>query len=173
MYYSSLLNVPGATNVVLEQLRLEENRQIYTSIKNSNGLFRFKSKQLFLILEHGHIYKTSGTLLYIDNVQLALMNISNIEMDEFYSRSPGGVVNVIGLDSCYLSIKDSSFRNGYNYEYGGILFIVEKNATVTIQNTTIHNISSSKPCGAVCIQSDPEDHPESKNPKRNFFVFYV
>ena len=167
----SVINVAGATNVVLEQLRLEENRQIYTSIKNSNGLFRFKSKQLFLILEHGHIYKTSGTLLYIDNVQLALMNISNIEMDEFYSRSPGGVVNVIGLDSCYLSIKDSSFRNGYNYEYGGILFIVEKNATVTIQNTTIHNISSSKSCGAVCIQSDPEDHPESKNPKRNFFVF--
>ena len=168
----SVINVPGATNVVLEQLRLEENRQIYTSIKNYNGLFRFKSKQLFLILEHGHIYKTTGTLLCVNNVQLAVMNISNIEMDDFYSGTPGGgVVNVVGLDSCYLSIKDSSFRNVNNYDVGGILLIVAKNATLTIQNSTIHNISSSSSGGAVYIQSDPKDYPQPTNPNRNFVVF--
>ena len=79
----TVINVLGATKVLLKQLRLEENRQIYTSIKSYNGLFRFKSKQLFFILEHGHIYKTSGTLLCVNSVQLAVMNISNIEMDEF------------------------------------------------------------------------------------------
>ena len=168
----TVINALGATNVLFKQLRLEENRQIYPGInKNYNGLFRFKSKQLFLIWEHGHIYETSGTLLYIVNVQLAVMNISNIEMDDFYSRSPGGVANVVGLDSCYLSIKDSSFRNGINYNYGGILFIVAKNATLIIQNSTIHNISSSGSGGAVYIQSDPKNYPRSTNPNRNFFVF--
>ena len=168
----TIINVLGATHVLLKQLRLEKNRQKNPSIKKYIGLFRFKSAQLILKLEYGFIYKTSGTLLSVDRVQLAVMNISNIEMDDFYSGSPGGgVVSVTGLDSCYLSIKDSSFRNGYNYEYGGIVLIVAKNATVTIQNSNIHNISSSKSCGAVCIQSDPKNYPESKNLKRNFFVF--
>ena len=167
----TVINVLGATNVLLKQLMLEKNRQIYTSIENYNGLFRFKSKQLFLILEHGHIYKTSGTLLYVDSVQLAVMNISNIEMDEFYSRSPGGAVNVARLDSCYLTIKDSSFRNGNNYDFGGILFIAAKNATLIIQNSTIHSISSSSSGGAVYIQSDSKDYPQPTNPNRNFFVF--
>ena len=168
----TVINVLGGTNVLLKQLMLKENRQIYTSIKNYNGLFCFKSKQLFLILDHGHIYKTTGTLLYVNNVQLAVMNISNIEMDEFYSRSPGGgIVNVIRLDSCHQSIKDSSFRNGNNYDNGGILFIAAKNTTLIIQNSTIHNISSSNSGGAVYIQSDPKDYPQPTNPNRNFVVF--
>ena len=153
----SVKNAFGATHVLLKQLRLEENKQTNSSIKNYNGLFRFKSAQLILKLEYGFIYKTSGTFLYV-NGQLAEINISNVEVDEFYSGSPGGgVVNVIKLDSCYLSIKDSSFRNGNNYDEGGILYISAKNATLTIQNSTIHNISSSVSGGAVLIKSDPKD----------------
>ena len=166
----TVINVLGRTNVLLKQLMLEENRQIYTSIKNYNGLFCFTSKQLFLILEHGHIYKTSGTLLYVIRGQSAKINISNTEVDEFYSSSPGGgVVTVIRLDSCHLSIKDSSFRNGNNYDLGGILCIAAKNTTLTIQNSTIHNISSSDSGGAVFIKSDPKDYPQPTN--KNFFVF--
>ena len=168
----TVLNVFGATNVLLKQLRLKENRQTNPSIKNYNGLFRFKSAQLFLRLEYGFIYKTSGTLMYVMSGQSAKINISNTEVDEFYSGSAGGgVVNVMKLDSCYLLIKDSSFRNGNNYHYGGILLIATKNATITIQNSTIHNIFSSITGGAVYIQSDPKDYPDSKNSKRNFFVF--
>ena len=169
----SVANVLGATNVSLKQLTLKENRLINPSIKNYTGLFRFAAPQLFLRLEHGYVYKTSGTFINVmSGYQLVKINISNIEMSEFYSSSPGGgVVNVIRYDSRYLSIKDSSFRNGNNYDFGGILFVAAKNATVTIQNSTIHNISSSNSGGAVFIQSDPKDYPESKNPNRNFFVF--
>ena len=166
----SVRNVLGATNVLLKQLRLKENRQINPSIKNYNGLFRFQSAQLVLKLEYGYIYKTSGTFLYVMSGQSAKINISNTEVDEFYSGSPGGgVVNVIRLDSCYLSIKGSSFRNGYNYDLGGILLIAAKNATLTIQNSTIHNISSSDSGGAVFIKSDPKNYPQPTN--KNFFVF--
>ena len=166
----SVKNVLGVTNVLLKQLRLKENRQTNPTIKNYNGLFSFKSAQLVLKLENGFIYKTSGTFLYVNNGLLAKINISNIEMNEFYSGSPGGgVVNVIRLDSCYLSIKDSSFRNGNNYGFGGIIFIGAKNATLTIQNSTFYNISSSSSGGAVYIQSDPKDYPQPT--KKNFFVF--
>ena len=166
----SVRNVLGATNVLLKQLRLKENRQINPSIKNYNGLFHFQSAQLVLKLEYGYIHKTSGTFLYVMSGQSAKINISNTEVDEFYSGSlGGGVVNVIRLDSCYLSIKDSSFRNGYNYDLGGILLIAAKNATLTIQNSTIHNISSSDSGGAVFIKSDPKNYPQPTN--KNFFVF--
>ena len=165
-------NLYGATNVSLKQFRMEENRQINPSIKRYSGLFLFISHHLFLRLEYGYIYKTSATFLCITRVQLAAIKISNIDMDKFYSGSPGGgVVNAIRLDSCYLSIKDSSFRNGKNYEYGGILFIVAKKSVLTIQNSTIHNISSSSSGGAVYIQSDPKDYPQSTNRNRIFFVF--
>ena len=168
----SVRNVLGATNVLLKQLRLKENRQINPSIKNCSGLFRFQSAQLVLKLEYGYIHKTSGTFLYVMSGQSAKINISNTEVDEFYSGSPGGgVVNVIRLDSCYLSIKDSSFRNGYNYDLGGILLIVAKNATLTIQNSTIHNIFSSNTGGAVYIQSNPNNYLQSTNPNKNFVVF--
>ena len=104
--------------------------------------------------------------------QSAEINISNVEMDEFFSGSPGGgVINVIRLDSCYLSIKNSSFRNGNNYGAGGILCIIAKKAALSIQNSTIHNISSSNSGGAVYIQSNPKDYQQSTNPNRNFFVF--
>ena len=118
----SVINLSGGTKVLLKQLRLKENRQTNPSIRNYNGLFVFKTAQLVLKLECGYIYKTSGTFLYVMSGQSAKINISDKEVDEFYSGSPGGgVVNVIRLDSCYVSIKDSSFRNGYNYDLGGIL----------------------------------------------------
>ena len=89
--------------------------------------------QLFLRLEYGNIYKTSATFVYVMSGQSAEINISNVEVDEFYSGSPGGhVINEIELDSCHLSIKDSSFHNGRNYGAGGILFIGAKNAALTI-----------------------------------------
>ena len=165
-------NALGATNVYLKQLRLKENRQTNPSIKYYNGLFLFKSAQLILKLEYGFIYKTSGTFLYVVRGPLAKINISNIEMNEFYSGNRGGgVVNVVGLDSCHLSLKDSSFRNGINLGIGGILFIVAKNQTVTIQNSTIHNIYSSIEGGAMYIKSDPEDYRHSTSPKTDFFLF--
>ena len=169
----SVANELGTTNVSLKQLTLKENRLINPSIKNYTGLFRFAAPQLFLRLECGYVYKTSGTFVNVmSGYQLVKIHISNIEMNEFYSSSPGGgVVNVIRYDSCYLSIKDSSFRNGNNYGLGGILFIAAKNATLTIQNSTIHNISSSNSGGAVYIQSDPKDYPEPDNTEKNFFVF--
>ena len=171
----SVINEVGATNVFLKQLRLTENGPTNPSIGNYNVLFGFKSAQLVFKLEHSFIYKTSGIFLCVMRGQLSAMsakiNISNVEMNEFYSGSPsGGVVNVIKLDSCYLSIKDSSFRNGINYGYGGILHILAKKATLVIQNTTIHNISSSRSGGAMYIQSNPTYYP-STNPNKNFFIF--
>ena len=58
-------------------------------------------------MEYGFVYRTSGTLLNVTSgSKLAEINISNIEIDEFCSGSPGGsVVNLIKVDSCYLSIK--------------------------------------------------------------------
>ena len=166
----SVINLSGGTKVLLKQLRLKENRQTNPSIRNYNGLFVFKTAQLVLKLECGFIYKTSGTFLYVTSGQSAKINISDIEVDEFYSGSHGGgVVNVIRLDSCHLSIKDSSFRNGNNYDLGGILCIAAKNTTLTIQNSTIHNISSSESGGAVLIRSDPKNYPQPTN--KNFFVF--
>ena len=164
-------NVLGATNVLLKQLRLKENWQTNPNIKKYTGLFRFISAQLVLKLEYGFIYKTTGTFLYVSSGQLAEINILNLEMNEFYSGSFGGVVSVAGLYSCYLSIKNSLFRNGNNYGFGGILFILAKNSTITIQNSTNQNISSSESGGALYIQSNPENYPQSTNLDRNFIVF--
>ena len=167
-----IANKLGTTNVLLKQLRMEENRQINPSIELYNGLFCFKTAQLFLRLEYGFIYRSSGTLLNVmSGSKLAEINISNIEIDEFYSgNSGGGVVNVVEVDSCSLSIKDSSFRNGNNNGVGGILFIDTKNLMLTIRNSTIHNISSSKSGGAVFIQSIPNDDVQSTNRNRHLIV---
>ena len=161
----------GVTTVLLRQIRLEENRQLNPSTKRYNGLFRFKSEKLFLRLEQGIIYKTSATLLYVADLQLAEINILNVYVDEFYSGSPGGgVMNLIRTDLCYLLIKDSSFRNGKNYMRGAILFISGKIAVLTIKNSTIHNVSSTNSGGAIHIESDPKHYPQSWNHNRNFFV---
>ena len=167
----SVENKFGVTTVLLRQIRLEENRQLNPSTKRYNGLFRFKSEKLFLKLEQGIIYKTSATLLYVADLQLAEINILNVYVDEFYSGSPGGgVMNLIRTDLCYLLIKDSSFRNGKNYMRGAILFISGKIAVLTIQNSTIHNVSSTNSGGAIHIESDPKHYPQSWNHNRNFFV---
>ena len=120
----SVENVLGATNVFLKQIKLKENRQMYpsTNMYSNICLFCFKSWRFFLRLEHGFIYKTSGTFVNVMTGQLAKIYISNTEVDEFFSDSPGGgVVNVKRRDSCYLSTKDSSLRNGNNYGAVGIL----------------------------------------------------
>ena len=161
----------GVTIVLLRQIRLEENRQLNPSTKRYNGLFRFKSEKLFLRLEQGIIYKTSATLLYVAGLQLAEINISNVDIDEFYSGSPGGgVMNLIRTDLCYLLIKDSSFRNGKNYRHGAVVHIYAKTAVLTIQNSTIHNVSSTNSGGAMYIESNPKHYPQSWNHNRNFFV---
>ena len=161
----------GATNVLLKQLTLEENRKINPRIKVYTGLFRLQSARLSLTLENGFIYRTSATLICVSG-QLAAISIANVEVVDFYSGSPGGgVVNVFRLGLCYLEIKNSSFRNVNNYDNGGVVFIIANIATLTIQNSTVHNISTSESGGTVCIQSDPKDYSQSLNRNRNFFVF--
>ena len=161
----------GVTNVLLRQIRLEENSQLNPNTTHSNGLFRFESEKLILRLEQAIIYKTSATLLYVARLQLAEINILNVDIDEFYSGSSGGgVVNLIRTDLCYLLIKDSSFRNGKNYGQGAVLCSYAKTAVLTIQNSTIHNVSSTDSGGAVHIESYPKYYPQSWNNNRNFFV---
>ena len=165
-----VVNKLGTTKVLLKHLTLKENMQIDPSTEFYAGLFTFISVELFFSLEYGSIYKTSGTFLHVMRGHSAKVNISNIGMNEFYSGSPGGgVVNVIKVDSCYLSIKDSSFRNGNNYDAGGIIYIDAKNATLTIQNSSIHNISSSKR-GAVFIKSISNDYVQPTNRNKRFIV---
>ena len=65
------------------------------------------------------------------------------------------------------------FRNVKNYSAGGILFILAKNATPTIQNSTVRNISISNTGDAVYIRSNLKDYPQSTNPDRNLVVFYA
>ena len=87
----------GATNVLLKQLRLEENRKINPRTKVCTGLFRLQSTRLSLTLENGFIYKTSATLIFVSG-QLAVISIASVEVVDFYSGSPGGgVVNVFRL----------------------------------------------------------------------------
>ena len=168
----SVYSAGGTTNVLLKQLKLNENGQICPSIKKCNDrLFRFESTRLFFRLEYGFIYKTSGTFLNVINGQFAEINISDTEIDQFHSDSRGGgVVNIVRLDSCSLLIVHSSFRNGNTYGPGGVFSIVAKNAKLTIQNSTIHNISCSNSGGAVFIQSNPNDYRRSTNRKKHFFV---
>ena len=166
-----VINRNGNTNVLLKNIRLEENRQTYSSKRFVSGLFLLVSRQLSLRLEYGYFYKTFATFLRATLGQSAEMSISNVDMDGFNTTNPGagGLINLDKIDSCYLSIKDCSFRNGNSHGAGGILILVAKHLVLTIQNSIIHNIFSSYIGGAVYIKSKPRDELQSTN--RNFYVF--
>jgi hypothetical protein len=165
-----VVNKLGTTNFLLNQFRLEENSHTNPSIEEYDGLFRLLSAWVFIRLEYGFVYKTSSTFLTVTG-NSSQINISNIQVDGFYSVTPGGgVVDVIQSDSCYLSIKDSSFRNGNNYGTGdGVLSIVVPNSMLTIQNSTIQNISNFAGV-TVFIQSLRSAYLQSTNHNKKFFV---
>jgi hypothetical protein len=162
-----VVNQLGTTNFLLNQFRMEENSHTNPSIEEYDGLFRLLSAWVFMRLEHGLVYKTSSTFLTVTGYS-AQINISNIQVDGFYSVTRGGgVVNVIQNDSCYLSIKDSSFRNGNNNGPGGVVSIVVPNSVLIIQNSTIQNIIG---FFTVLIQSQWNAYLQSTNHSKSFFV---
>ena len=157
-------NKLGTTNFKLNQLHLEENNQIKKSSKDVfDGVFNICAARISVTLKDGFIFQTSARFLSGIG-QSAKINISNIEVDGFSSPLPGGgVFNLFQSDSCSLSIKDSSFRNGNNHGKGGIIFLTAPNSTLIIQNSTIFNTSSSKEGGAVYIESAPADYKSRTN----------
>jgi hypothetical protein len=166
----AVVNQLGTTNFFLNQFRLEENGDTNPSIVEYDGLFRLLSAWVFMKLEYGFVYKTSSTFLTVTG-NSSQINISNIQMDGFYSVTRGGgVINVNQSDSCYLSIKDSSFRNGNNNGAGGVVSIAVPNLVLTIQNSTIQNISSSNSGGAVFIRSQQNAYLQSWNRSKHFLV---
>ena len=163
-----VMNDLGTTNILLRELKLKEN-----TIKSGNegygGIFVLFSAQAFIQLENGFFHKTFATLLKVAGLS-AEINISNTVVNEFYSIASGGVLYLIQQDSCYLSIKDSSFRNGKNKGTGGVVSMIAPILVLTIQNSTIRNISSSSSGGAVFLKSRKNAHLQSLN-KKNFIVF--
>ena len=145
-------NSLGTTNVLINQIKMEENWQKPGFAFGC--VFYLRSDRVFMSLKYGFIFKTFGTFLYVES-RLAEVNISNIEVDEFYSSLyNGSVFSFTNPDSCSLSIEDSSFRNGNSDGRGGVVFMLTPNSTLTIQNSTIYNISSSSFGGAVYIVSN-------------------
>jgi hypothetical protein len=164
-----VVNKLGTTNFLLNQFRLEENPSTNPSIKEFDSLFRLVSAWVFIRLEYGFVYKTSSTFLTVTGYS-AQINISNIQVDGFYSvTSGGGVVNLFQSDSCYLSIKDSSFRNGNNNGTGGVVSITAPYSALTIQNSTVQNISNFAGF-AVYIKSQRNAYFQSSNHFKIFFV---
>ena len=147
--FFEVTNGLGTTNVLINQIKLEENWQKPGFALG--GVFYLRSDRVFMSLKYGFIFKTSGTFLYVES-RLAEVNISNIEVDEFYSSVyKGRVFSLINLDSCSSSIENSSFRSGNNHRRGGVVFMLTPNSTLTIQNSTIYNISSFSNGGAVKV----------------------
>ena len=165
-----VVNKLGTTNISLNQFRLEENSHTNPSIEEYGGLFRILSAWVFMRLEYGFVYRTSSTFLTMSGYS-AQIDISSVQVDGFVSVTPGGgVVNLVESDSCYLSIKDSTFSNGNNNGTGGVVSIVTPNLMLTIQNSTIQNISSSKSGGAVYIRSQRNAYSQSLNRSKTFCV---
>ena len=132
----------GTTHVLLKHLRFEENRDKNPILEQYGGVLRLVSARVFLRMEYGIIYNTFATFLYLTG-QWAQIKISNIDVEDFYSAAPtGGVLNFIQIESCFLLIKNSSFRDVSNHGAGGVVLISSPNSTVTIQNSTFHNVSS-------------------------------
>ncbi|CAB4002939.1 Hypothetical predicted protein, partial [Paramuricea clavata] len=164
-----VINKSGNTNFLLNQFRMEENSHTNPSIEEYDGLFYLLSAWVFMRLEYGFVYKTSSTFITVTGYS-AQINISNTQVDGFYSVTRGGgVVNLVQSDSCYLSIKDSFFRNGNNNGTGaGVFSIFVPNSVLTIQNSIIQNISDSG--GTVYIQSQRNAYLQSSNHSKKFFV---
>ena len=163
-------NELGTTNISFDQLKLEENSKNESSTNVFGGAFIVRSALVFMSLKYSFIFNTSNTFLRVIG-QSAEINISNIKVDGYYSSNlGGGVVDLFQLDSCSLSIKDSSFRNGNINGDGGVVSMLAPNSTLIIQNSIIDNTSSSHYGGAVFILSTAIDYKQSTKRTKNFFV---
>ena len=163
-------NELGTTNISFHQLKLEENSKNGSSTNVFGGAFIVRSALVFMSLKYSFIFKTSTTFLRVIG-RSAEIDISNIKVDGYCSPIfGGGVVDLLQRDSCSLSIKDSSFRNGNINGAGGVVFILAPNSTLIIQNSTINNTSSSGNGGAVCILSIAIDYKQSTKRTKIFFV---
>ena len=152
------INTLGTTNVLLSQIQLVANSQTNRSIKVYDGAFRVISTRVFLSFEYGSIFAIGTTFLSIVG-HSAEIYISNIDVNGFFSSTPGGGVFDAFLNySCSLLITHSSFRNGKNSGNGGIVSIDAPNSMLIIQNSTIHNVSSLQLGAAVFINSTKNAH---------------
>ena len=85
----------GTTHVLLQDFRFERDSNINSIIKQYSGLLRLLSARMFLRMEHGVIYKTFATFLYVTG-QWAQIEISNTDVEELYSAtSTGGFLTSI------------------------------------------------------------------------------
>ena len=163
-------NELGTTNVSVNQLKLEENSQSKSSIDFGDSMFFIRSARVFMRLKYGFILNASSVLFGAAG-QSAEINISNIEVDGFYSRIlGGGVFNLLQSDSCTLLIKDSFFRNGFSYGSGGVICIFAPKSTLIIENSTCYNTSSSTNGGAVYIHQMPKYYNQSTKCIKNAFA---
>ena len=150
-------NSEGSTHLTFAHFKMEKNGRISAISGNRNGLFHIHSAQVIMILEFGFVYKTYGTLLFVES-RSSNISVSNTEVDNFYcpdfgNKILGGVVHLYTTLSTFVSIKNSSFRNGKNVSYGGAVGIAAPTLKLFIQDTTFHNVSSTKYGGAVFVQS--------------------
>ena len=165
-----VINELGTTNLLINQLKMEENEHINPKIKANDGLFALVSSRLFIRLEYGFVYETTATFLAVAG-PLVQVNLSNIEVHGFNSATNGGgVVNVFDTDSCNLSIKNSSFRNGNNYGTGGVVSIVAPDTWLIIENSIIQNVTSFRSGGAVYVQSQIDARLKSTNRSKRFMA---
>ena len=135
-----------------------------------SGILRLVSARVFLRMEYGIIYKTFATFLYLTG-QWTQIQISNIDVEGLYSATPtGGVLNFIQSESCFLLIKDSSFRDVNNHGAGGVVLISSPNSAVTIQNSIFHNVSSFRSGGAVYVLSKRNRYLQTLNRSQKLFV---
>ena len=150
-----VLNLSGTTKVLLSQLRLEENSPTNSRINNKGGVFSFYSARVYISLENGFIHKTFAAFLHVGGYSTKI-NISNMEVDKFYSFTDGGgFFDLIQTDSCFLSIKNSSFRNGNNNGTGGVVLIIAPNLALTIENSIFQNVSNFGSGGVVVFIQSP------------------
>ena len=149
-------NNQGSTNFLLDEFKLEDSGYIKSAHRSKipTGLITILSHQVFMTLGCGSVARTYGTFIVID-VQVLKMGISNINIDKFYSSyQSGGVINITSSESTFLSIKDSSFRNGKSFWFGGVVTILAQRLKLMVQNSIIENISSAECGGAAWFKSN-------------------
>ena len=146
-------NSEGSTNLTLAQFKMEENGHSSVISRFSNGLLYIHSAQVVMTLEFGFVYNTYGTLLSVVG-RSSKINVSNIEVVSFNSPDGGGGVFFFYESAiAIVSIKYSSFRNGKSVLSGGAVAIIAPMSKLTIENSTFHNLSSTKYGGAVFVRS--------------------
>ena len=162
-------NSEGSTHLNFAHFKMEKNGRISAISGIPNDLFYIHSAQVIMILEFGFVYKTYGTFIFVEGRSSNII-VSNTEVDNFYSPdftmpTAGGVIHLNETLSAFLSIKDSSFRNGKDVWHGGAVCIVAPTLKLIIQDTAFHNVSSTKYGGAVFMLSTPEVSKTSNSAK--------